>query len=44
MLPQLQVPLQASKLNKKLVSFDQFNDIVELPKFRKLERKYSTSE
>ncbi len=33
-----------SKLNKKLVSFDQFNDIVELPKFRKLERKYSTSE
>ncbi len=32
-----------SKLNKKLVSFDQFNDIVELPKFRKLERKYSTS-
>ena len=33
-----------SKLNKKLVSFDQFNDIVELPKFRKLERKYATSE
>ncbi len=33
-----------SKLTKKLVSFDQFNDIVELPKFRKLERKYSTSE
>ncbi len=32
-----------SKLNKKLVSFDQFNDIVELPKFRKLERKYGTS-
>ncbi len=32
-----------SKLNKKLVSFDQFNDIVELPKFRKLEKKYSTS-
>ena len=32
-----------SKLTKKLVSFDQFNDIVELPKFRKLERKYSTS-
>ena len=33
-----------SKLNKKLVSFDQFNDIVELQKFRKLERKYATSE
>ncbi len=32
-----------SKLTKKLVSFDQFNDIVELPKFRKLERKYGTS-
>jgi len=32
-----------SKLTKKLVSFDQFNEIVELPKFRKLERKYSTS-
>ena len=29
-----------SKFNKKLVSFDQFNDIVELPKFRKLEKKY----
>ncbi len=32
-----------SKLTKKLVSFDQFNDIVELPKFKKLERKYGTS-
>ncbi len=32
-----------SKLTKKLVSFDQFNDIVELQKFRKLERKYGTS-
>lgn len=31
-----------SKFNKKLVSFDQFNDIVELPNFRKLERKYAT--
>lgn len=29
-----------TNLNKKLVSFDQFNDIVELPKFRKLESKY----
>ena len=29
-----------TKFNKKLVSFDQFNDIVELPKFRKLEKRY----
>jgi len=32
-----------SKFNKKLVSFDQFNDLVELPKFRKLETRYSLS-
>ena len=32
-----------AKLNKKLVSFDQFNDIVELSKFRKLEKRYSIS-
>jgi len=31
-----------SKFNKKLVSFDQFNDLVELPKFRKLETRYSS--
>ena len=31
-----------TKLNKKLVSFDEFNDIVELSKFRKLEERYST--
>ena len=31
-----------TKLSKKLVSFDQFNDIVELPSFRKLEKKYAT--
>ncbi|MEX0639407.1 MAG: isocitrate lyase/PEP mutase family protein [Nitrosopumilaceae archaeon] len=31
-----------TKLNKKLVSFDEFNDIVELSKFRKLEKRYST--
>lgn len=29
-----------TKFNKKLVSFSQFNDIVELPKFRKLEKRY----
>jgi len=32
-----------TKLNKKLVSFDQFNDIVELAKFRKLENQYSST-
>ena len=29
------------RLKKDLVNFDQFNDIVELSKFRKLENKYS---
>ena len=28
------------KLNKKLVNFDQFNDLVELKKYRKLEKRY----
>jgi methylisocitrate lyase len=32
-----------TKLNKNLVSFDQFNNIVELSKFRKLEERYSIS-
>ncbi len=32
-----------SKFNKKLVSFDQFNDLVELPKFRRLETRYNSS-
>jgi carboxyvinyl-carboxyphosphonate phosphorylmutase len=31
-----------SKLRKRLVNFDQFNDIVELLKFRKMENKYAT--
>ena len=30
-----------TRLKKDLVSFNQFNDIVELSKFRKLENKYS---
>jgi len=30
-----------TRLKKELVNFDQFNDIVELSKFRKLENKYS---
>ena len=28
------------KFEKELVNFDQFNDLVELSKFRKLEKKY----
>jgi len=28
------------KINKKLVNFDQFNDLVELKKYRKLEKQY----
>ena len=31
------------KLRSKLVSFDQFNDLVELRKFRKLEKRYKLS-
>jgi len=30
-------------LKNKLVSFDQFNDLVELRKFRRLEKKYGVS-
>jgi 2,3-dimethylmalate lyase len=32
-----------SKLKNKLVSFDQFNDIVELSKFKKLENRYGST-
>jgi len=32
-----------TKLKNKLVSFDQFNDIVELSKFRKLENQYGST-
>lgn len=31
------------KFKQKVVNFDQFNDLVELPKFRKLEKKYEFS-
>jgi methylisocitrate lyase len=31
------------KFKQKVVNFDQFNDLVELPKFRKLEKKYGFS-
>jgi methylisocitrate lyase len=30
-----------SRLKKNLVAFDQFNDIVDLAKYRKMEHKYS---
>ena len=32
------------KLKQKVVSFNQFNDLVDLPKFRKLEKKYGVLE
>jgi len=32
------------KFKQKVVNFDQFNDLVELPKFQKLEKKYGSSE
>lgn len=32
-----------TKYKQKVVNFDQFNDLVELPKFRKMEKKYGYS-
>jgi methylisocitrate lyase len=32
-----------AKFKRKVVNFDQFNDLVELPKFQKLEKKYGLS-
>jgi methylisocitrate lyase len=32
-----------SKYKQKVLNFDQFNDLVELPKFRKMEKKYKKS-
>jgi methylisocitrate lyase len=32
-----------AKFKQKVVNFDQFNDLVELPKFRKMEKKYGFS-
>jgi hypothetical protein len=31
-----------AKLKNRLVGFDQFNEIVELSKFKKMENKYET--
>ena len=33
-----------TKFKQKIVNFDQFNDLVELPKFRKMEKQYGFSE
>ena len=32
-----------TKYRQKVVNFDQFNDLVELPKFRKMEKRYEKS-
>ena len=32
-----------TKFKQKVVNFDQFNDLVELSKFRKLEKRYGFS-
>ena len=39
-LTELKKSGDTSKYKQKIVNFDQFNDIVELPKFRKMEKKY----
>jgi methylisocitrate lyase len=39
-LTELKKSGNTSKYKQKVVNFDQFNDLVELPKFRKMEKKY----
>ncbi len=39
-LQELKKTGNTSKYKQKVVNFDQFNDLVELPKFRKMEKKY----
>lgn len=39
-LKELKKSGNTTKYKQKVVSFDQFNDLVELPKFRKMEKKY----
>ncbi|MEO2201976.1 MAG: isocitrate lyase/PEP mutase family protein, partial [Nitrosopumilus sp.] len=39
-LKELKKSGNTTKYKQKLVNFDQFNDLVELPKFRKMEKKY----
>ncbi len=42
-LKELKKSGNTTKYKQKLVNFDQFNDLVELPKFRKMEKKYKHS-
>ena len=42
-LKELKKTGNTSKYEQKVVNFDQFNDLVELPKFRKMEKKYKKS-
>ena len=42
-LTELKKSGNTSKYKQKVVNFDQFNDLVELPKFRKMEKKYKKS-
>ncbi len=42
-LTELKKSGNTKKFQNKLVRFDQFNEIVELPKFRKLEKRYGVS-
>ena len=42
-LTELKKSGNTSKHKQKVVNFDQFNDLVELPKFRKMEKKYKKS-
>jgi methylisocitrate lyase len=42
-LKELKKTGSTAKFKQKVVNFDQFNDLVELPKFQKLEKKYGFS-
>jgi methylisocitrate lyase len=42
-LKELKKSGNTTKYKQKVVNFDQFNDLVELPKFRKMEKKYKYS-
>lgn len=42
-LKELKKTGDTKKFHKKVVNFNQFNDLVELPKFRKLEKRYGFS-
>jgi len=42
-LQELKKTGDTSKFKQKVINFDQFNDLVDLPKFQKLEKKYRSS-